>query len=198
MIASLRGKIISKRANRIIVDVGGVGYEISVPLSSLDAFADSEEAFFHVHTALRENALELYGFAAPEEKALFEMLITVSGIGPRTSLAILSGTSPEGFRQAILSGNIQKLTAIPGIGKKTAERIVLELKEKIRKNVLPSACVPGTESAVSMEDDLISSLVNLGYKEKVAVEAAGKVLKGADSGITLGEAVKAALKGLTA
>ncbi len=197
MIASLRGKVILKRANRVIVDVGGVGYELSVPLSSLEAVQDNGETFFYVHTALRENALELYGFVAPEEKSLFEMLITVSGIGPRTALAILSGTSPEGFRQAILSGNIQKLTAIPGIGKKSAERIVLELKEKIRKNVFPDACVPGTESTVSVEDDLISSLVNLGYKEKVAAAAARKVLKASDADLTLGEAVKAALKGLT-
>lgn len=198
MIASLRGKVILKRANRVIVDVGGVGYELSVPLTVLEALPDNGDAFFHVHTALRENALELYGFVAPEEKALFEMLITVSGIGPRTSLAILSGTSPDGFRQAILSGNIRKLTAIPGIGKKTAERIVLELKEKIRKNMFRSACSPEMESSASMEEDLISSLVNLGYKEKPAAEAARKVLKAADDDITLGQAVKAALKGLTA
>lgn len=197
MIASLRGKVILKRANRVIVDVGGVGYELAVPLTSLDALQDNGETFLYVHTALRENSLELYGFVAPEEKSLFEMLITVSGIGPRTSLAILSGTSPDGFRQAILSGNIQKLTAIPGVGKKTAERIVLELKEKIRKNLFPGVCTPGVESEVSMEEDLISSLVNLGYKEKVAADAARKVLKTADPDLTLGEAVKAALKGLT-
>lgn len=198
MIASLRGKVILKRANRIIVDVGGVGYELSVPLASLEALPENGDTFLHVHTALRENALELYGFVAPEEKALFEMLITVSGIGPRTSLAILSGTSTEGFRQAILSGNVQKLTAIPGIGRKTAERIVLELKEKIRKNLFPGPCTPTTEAAISMEDDLISSLVNLGYKEKVAADAARKVLKEAGTELTLGEAVKTALKGLTA
>jgi len=174
-----------------------VGYELSVPLTCLDALQDDGETFFHVHTALRENALELYGFVAPEEKSLFEMLITVSGIGPRISLAILSGTSPDGFRQAILSGNIQKLTAIPGVGKKTAERIVLELKEKIRKNVFPGVCAPGAESTVSMEEDLISSLVNLGYKERVAEDAARKVLKATGPDITLGQAVKAALKSLT-
>lgn len=132
MIASLRGTAISVGINRIVLETMGVGYDVAVSISTLAGIAVGSEIFLHVSTVMRENALELYGFETLEEKTLFEMLITVAGIGPKTALSILSGISPEGFRQAVLGEDAQRLTVIPGIGRKSAERIILELKEKIR------------------------------------------------------------------
>ena len=130
MIASLRGTLVSRGFNRVIVDVQGVGYDVSVSLPTLEMLTENGEVFLHIHTSVRENALELYGFTDQQEKTLFEMLIGVSGIGPRSALTILSGISPERFQHAVIQGDVRRLTAIPGIGKKSAERMLLELKEK--------------------------------------------------------------------
>lgn len=196
MIACLRGKVLFKGINRLVVDVQGVGYDVAVSLATLDSLPRNGEVFLHVHTALRENALELYGFCTEEEKSLFEMLITVKGIGAKTSLVILSGISPEGLRNAVLGSDLQRLTAIPGVGRKSAERIVLELKEKIQKLGVGAIPAAGRDGASSLEDDLVSSLVNLGYKDRVASAAAKKVLKDSDPDLTLTRALKAALKDL--
>jgi Holliday junction DNA helicase RuvA len=193
MIASLRGTAISVGINRIVLETMGVGYDVAVSISTLASIAVGSEIFLHVSTVMRENALELYGFETLEEKTLFEMLITVAGIGPKTALSILSGISPEGFRQAVLGEDAQRLTVIPGIGRKSAERIILELKEKIRKSPLLRGVVPGKPAEASLEEDLVSSLVNLGYKDRAAAAVAQKVLKDAGH-ITLPEAVKRALK----
>lgn len=196
MIASLRGKIAFKGLNRIIVDVHGVGYEVAVSLTTMEALPQDAEAFLNIYTALRENALELYGFVTQEEKALFEMLLTVAGIGPRISLNILSGTSPDGFRRAVLEGDLHRLTSIPGIGKKSAERIVLELKEKIHKMPMFGDPISGKPAPPSLRDDLVSSLTNLGYKERMAETVAKKVLEEAGPEMSLSYAVKTALKEL--
>jgi holliday junction DNA helicase RuvA len=198
VIATLRGKILTKGINSIVLDVNGVGYGVALSLSSLGSLPQNgDDAFLHIHTALRENSLELYGFVTAEEKSLFEMLLTVSGIGPRTSLVILSGISPEGFVQAVLSDDVNGLTAVPGIGKKSAERIIVELREKVRRLSRDRGReVSATSAAAGMEDDLVSSLSNLGYKERVAEAAARKILKQADRELSLPEAVKLALKEL--
>jgi len=196
MIAALRGKILFRDTNRVIVDVQGVGYEVAVSPPTIESLPDDGEVFFHVHTALRENSLELFGFVVPEEKTLFEMLLGVSGIGPRMALTILSGIEPKRFEVAVLEGDLGKLTSIPGIGKKSAERIVLELKEKIAKRGLGAGSASGMIAAPSLEEDLVSSLVNLGYKERPSRAAARTVLGGDDGGLTLPEAVKSALKEL--
>lgn len=196
MIASLRGQVISRALNRVIIEAQGVGYDVAVSISTAETLPQTGEAFLHIHTALRENALELYGFKTEEEKTLFEMLLTVAGIGPRTSMLILSGISPDGFKQAVLEGDVSKLTMIPGIGTKSAERIVLELKDKIRR-LGPAVGVLGEKGrAGRLEDDLASSLVNLGYPERTAVAAARKVMKDTEPGLTLSQAVKLALKHL--
>lgn len=194
MIASLRGKVIFAGVNRVVVEAHGVGYEVAVSLTTLDALPGDTEVFLHIHTAMRESALELYGFTTMDEKRLFEMLLTVAGIGPRTSLQVLSGISPEGLRQAVLDGDTRQLVAIPGIGKKSAERIILELKEKVSK--LPAlGPSSGTKSAKSsLLEDLVSSLMNLGYSPREAEGAAKNVLKNGGAGLTLSEAVRAALK----
>jgi holliday junction DNA helicase RuvA len=195
MIASLRGKIISSGINRIILEAQGVGYDVAVPLTTLDSLPRDSEVFLHVHTAMRENALELYGFATPEEKALFEMLLTVAGIGPKTSLLILSGINPDGLKKSILEGDRRRLTAIPGVGKKSAERILLELKDKIAKMPAPRTVLGGNGSSC-VEDDLVSSLVNLGYNQRIAETTARKVIETGGSEVPLTQAVKLALKEL--
>lgn len=196
MIASLRGKIISRGIDRIILEAQGVGYDVAVSVSTVATLPQTEEVFLHIHTALRENALELYGFMTQEEKALFEMLITVAGIGPRTSLLIMSGMPPDGLRRAIMEGDSHRLTTIPGIGKKSAERIILELKEKMLKLVTTDSSLKGQTASESLENDLISSLTYLGYPERTAVAAARKVLDGGRSDLQLSQAVKMALKEL--
>jgi holliday junction DNA helicase RuvA len=196
MIASLRGQIISRRIDRVIVEAQGVGYDVAVSVSTVSTLPQDGEVFLHIHTALRENALELYGFVTQEEKALFEMLITVAGIGPRTSLLILSGMPPDGLRQAIMQGDSHRLTTIPGIGKKSAERIILELKEKMLKLVTSDPSLKGQTAGDSLENDLVSSLTYLGYPERTAVVAARKVLDGGRNDLQLSQAVKMALKEL--
>lgn len=194
MIACLRGKILHRGMNRIVIDVQGVGYDVAVSLATLGSLPQDGEVFLHIHTALRESALELYGFYAQEEKALFQMLLTVNGIGPKSALLILSGIAPEEFRHAVLEGDAHRLTAIPGIGKKSAERIIVELREKMRK--IGTAAASNVTATATFEQDLISSLVNLGYKERIASSAAKKVMKEATSDLQLPDAVRIALKEL--
>jgi len=180
----------------VIVDVGGVGYDVAVSLNTLESLPHNGEVFLHTYTVLRENALELYGFHGLEEKTLFEMLIGVTGIGPKMSLVVFSGISPDGFRTAVLSKDLHKLMTIPGIGRKSAERIVLELHDKVRKTAPQAVSASGSTGKESIEQDLVSSLVNLGYKDRVAAAAAKKVLEDAGTDLMLPHAVKMALKEL--
>jgi len=196
MISALRGTVLHRGINRLVVDVQGVGYDVAVTLSTLESLPQNGEIFLHVHTAFRENSLELFGFLDRDEKALFELLLTVTGIGPRTALTILSGISPTGFHQAILENNLPKLTTIPGIGKKSAERMVLELRDRVQKMGLLAVAAQPKGSMAVLQDDLVSSLVNLGYKERTAVEAAKRILKSAEPEVTLAQAVRRALKEL--
>lgn len=195
MIASLRGKVISAGINRVVIEAQGVGYDVAVPLSTLDSLPKEGEVFLHVHTTMRENAVELYGFGTQEEKTLFEMLLTVAGIGPKTSLLILSGITPESLKKSIMEGDRRRLTAIPGVGKKSAERILLELKDKIAKSLLDRK-LPDGQGLSSMEEDLVSSLVNLGYPQRIAEATAKKIVEKNGSSIDLTQAVKLALKEL--
>ena len=132
MIASLRGALLEKRPNQIIVDVHGVGYDVSIPVSTYSALPDNgKEVTLKVHTHVREDAIALFGFLTAEEKMLFEKLIGVSGIGPKLAITVLSGLAAADLTNAIRGGDVQRLTRIPGIGKKTAERMVLELRDKV-------------------------------------------------------------------
>ena len=196
MIACLRGPLIYRGVNRVIVDVNGVGYNVFVSLNTLESLPNQEEALLLIYTAFRENSLELYGFATEEEKSLFEMLLSVSGIGPKTSLTILSGISPDGFKQAICEKNLAKLSSIPGIGRKSAGRIVVELKEKI--TAFPSKAKTTDTSCTksNLQEDLTSSLINLGYKQKIAAETAERVLRNSEANLSLEQAVKLAFKEL--
>jgi len=196
MIACLRGPLIYRGVNRVVVDVNGVGYNVFVSLNTLESLPNQDEALLHIHTAFRENSLELYGFATEEEKSLFEMLLSVSGIGPKTSLTILSGILPDGFRRAVYEKDLVKLSSIPGIGKKSAERIVVELKEKI--TALPSKAKTTDLSCLkpNLQEDLTSSLINLGYKQKIAAETAERIINKSEANISLEQAVKMAFKEL--
>jgi holliday junction DNA helicase RuvA len=170
MIAHLRGKLLSKHPNQAIVETAGVGYDvtISVPTFS-DLPAIGGEVALHIHTHVREDALALYGFLKSSEKFLFEKLITVSGIGPKLAITILSGMAADEMVGAIHGNDVAKLTRIPGIGKKTAERMVLELRDKLPE--VGAAIVPSAPTMNADEEDVLSALLNLGYQRAAAEKA---------------------------
>ena len=174
MIAFLRGTILEKHPNRIVIDVNGVGYDVFVPLSTFYGLGDAgSNITVRIHTHVREDALLLYGFATLLEQELFERLIGVSGIGPKVALAVLSGIEPQELIHAIERGDLARLTAIPGVGKKTSERIVLELKDRLpRAHAVATAGGGVPPNAPVMRDDVVSALVNLGYHRPLAEKAA--------------------------
>ena len=182
MIAHLRGSILEKHPNRIVIDVNGVGYDVFVPLSTFYGLGDPGAGIaLRIHTHVREEAFVLYGFATPLEQELFERLIGVSGIGPKLALAVLSGIEPQDFIRAIERGDLARLTAIPGVGKKTSERIVLELKDRLPR--APAVDPAGTApDAPALKDDVLSALINLGYHRPLAEKAAAAALHNAPGG----------------
>jgi Holliday junction DNA helicase RuvA len=185
MIAHLRGRLLEKHPNRVTIDVQGVGYDAHVPLSTFYGLPEAGgELSLRIHTHVREDALVLYGFATLLELQLFERLISISGIGPKLALAVLSGIEPNELVTAIKQSDIARLTGIPGIGKKTAERIGLELKDKLAAFVpadmsAPALGVPGGES---MRTDVLSALINLGYHRPLAERAADAALRSTSAG----------------
>jgi len=177
MIAHLRGKLLAKHPNQAIVETAGVGYDvtISVPTFS-DLPAVGGEIALHIHTHVREDALSLFGFVSPSDKALFEKLITVSGIGPKLAVTVLSGLAAPELAGAIRAGAIEQLMRIPGVGKKTAERMVLELRDKLDLAGLPAraAAAPAKPAFGAIEEDVISALMNFGATRAAAEAAAAK------------------------
>lgn len=169
MIAYLSGQVIEKSVQRLVIDVNGVGYEVQVPLSTFYASGEpGTRATLRIHTHVREDALQLFGFATELEQALFERLIGVNGIGPKLALAVLSGIEPVELVRAVRQADLARLTKIPGVGKKTAERLVVELKDRLPKTA--DVEVSGAADASSgLRDDVLSALVNLGY-QRAAVE----------------------------
>jgi holliday junction DNA helicase RuvA len=181
MIAHLRGKLLAKRPNQAIVETGGVGYDVTVSVPTfLDLPGVGGEVGLHVHTHVREDQIALYGFLGLAEKHLFEKLITVSGIGPKLAITILSGMAADEMVGAIRSNDVARLTRIPGIGKKTAERMVLELRDK-----LPAQGTEEPQAAPAMnaaEEDVLSALMNLGYQRATAERALTAVTKNGKGG----------------
>jgi len=170
MIARLTGRLAQKAPDALILDVHGVGYRVLVSLTAFGALpAEGEEVTLAIHTHLRETALELFGFVAPLEQALFGALITVSGIGPRMALNILSGLPAEQLVEALGSGNVARLVAIPGVGKRTAERLVVELQDRVRKLASPATAAAAADQTSDAE--AVSALVNLGYRAPDAERA---------------------------
>ncbi len=167
MIGQLRGSLADKRPNQVLVDVGGVGYLVAVPLSTYAVLGELHtQVTLLIHTHVREDALSLYGFLSAREKHLFELLISASGVGPSLALKILSGMSVEELVPAIRGGHLERLTRIPGVGRKTAERMVLELKDKL--DVVAAAEQKPAASPAGAEADVASALVNLGYDQREA------------------------------
>ena len=171
MIGQLRGRLAEKRPNQVLVDVGGVGYVVQVPLSTYAALGELHtEVTLLIHTHVREDMLSLYGFLSSREKHFFEMLLSASGVGPSLALKILSGMSVEELVPAIRGSDLGRLTKIPGVGRKTAERIVVELKDKLDA-VTVEVERPAASSPAGVEADVVSALVNLGYEARAAESA---------------------------
>lgn len=187
MIGSLRGVLLSKRPYEVIVEASGVGYRLSVPLSTLSDLPDEGSvAFLHVHTHVRDDAIQLFGFSSEQEKAIFTTLLGITGIGPKGALNIISGISHDDFMKAVESEDVALLSKIPGLGKKTAHRIVLELKGKL------SFAEPSRDRAF---DDTLSALVNLGYRRQDALDSLEKAWKKGYNDIE--NLLKESLKNLT-
>ncbi len=201
MIAFLRGRVLEKHPNRVIVDVGGVGYDVNVPLSTFYHAAEpGAEITLRVHTHVREDQLALFGFATALELAVFERLIAISGIGPKLALAVLSGIEPGDLVTAVQRGDVARMTKIPGVGKKTSERIILELRDKLPKAMEAIATgAPEPSPDATLRDDLGSALTNLGYQRAAIDKALDKVLRtvAAASDIRFEDMLRAALKELS-
>jgi holliday junction DNA helicase RuvA len=176
MIAHLRGKLLAKHPNQVVVETGGVGYEVNISVPTFSELpANGSEVALHIHTHVREDVIALYGFLRPAEKVLFEKLMTVSGIGAKLAITILSGMAADDMAAAIRSNDLIRLTKIPGIGKKTAERMVLELRDKLPPTAGTST--PSAPAMSAMEEDVLSALVNLGYQRAAAEKALASVVK---------------------
>jgi holliday junction DNA helicase RuvA len=183
MIAHLRGKLLSKHPNQVVVETGGVGYEVNISVPTFSELpANGSEVALHIHTHVREDLIALYGFLRPAEKQLFEKLMTVSGIGAKLAITILSGMAANEMAGAIRNNDVARLTRIPGIGKKTAERMVLELRDKLAPAAGTST--PTVPAMSATEEDVLSALVNLGYQRAAAEKALASVVK---SGVGKGE-----------
>ncbi len=179
MIASLHGKLIEKHPNQVIVETGGVGYDVTIPVSTFSSLGEAgSEVRLRVYTHVREDALQLFGFLTGDEKAVFERLISVSGIGPKLAITVLSGLPTPDLVAAIREGAVERLVRIPGVGKKTAERMVLELRDKLdmvsgTARAAAAAAAPA-DALSAVERDVLSALLNLGCQRSAAEQAVRK------------------------
>ena len=191
MIGRLEGLLAEKQPGELVLDVGGVGYEVRVPLSTFLQLPDEGKTIrLQVHTHVREEALQLFGFASERERAVFRLLLGISGVGPRLALAILSGLPLEQLLGALREADLRKLTAIPGVGRKTAERILVDLRDK-----LPEHEIDERPSATrQLEEATLSALLNLGYPQAHAERAVSHVLETSSEDTSLEEAIKEALR----
>lgn len=198
MIGALSGRLAEKQPSRLVVDVQGVGYEVQVPLSTFYGLGDvGSDVSLRVHTHVREDALGLFGFATGLELQLFERLISISGVGPRLALAVLSGIEPPELIRAVRAGDVARLTKIPGVGKKTAERIGLELRDRLPADL--DAEGEAEEVGATEEDlrgDVLSALLNLGYHRPLAERSVETALKGASSVESFEQVLRQALREL--
>jgi Holliday junction DNA helicase RuvA len=196
MIAWLRGHLLEKHPNRLLVDVQGVGYDVQVPVSTFyQAGEPGGDVTLRIHTHVREDQIALFGFATILEQQLFERLIGVNGIGPKLALAVLSGIEPGDFVRAVQQADVARLTRIPGVGKKTAERITLELRDRLPPVVdatTPEAAID--QAHASLRDDVVSALVNLGYQRPAAEKAVESVMKTSAPAASDGQALETTLR----
>jgi Holliday junction DNA helicase RuvA len=180
MIGWLSGQVVQAAPDRLILDVSGVGYQVAIPLSTyyeIQKESSGAAIRLFIHTHVREDALALYGFWTEREKELFERLIAVSGIGPRLAQVVLSGMAPDELIAALAAGDVARLVKIPGVGKKTAERMVVELRDKLQALAAQLPAARAAADATGSDDDLVAALVNLGYKPSLAEGAVGAARK---------------------
>ena len=199
MIAHIQGGLNFKSPEYLIIDVDGIGYEVQVPLTTFYDLPDvGSTVSLHIHTHVREDALQLYGFQSREEKQLFVRLMSVAGIGPRLAVNILSGITPVELAETLLQGDLARLISIPGVGRKTAERIMVELRDKVPTLVLsPDVAIPAKRTAdEAMIEDALSALVNLGYKKRVAQKAVDGAIQRLEGEINLESLLKESLRAL--
>jgi Holliday junction DNA helicase RuvA len=198
MIALISGKIVYKGIAHVIVDVQGVGYRVFIPLTTFYELPETgEPVTLHVHTNVKQDAINLFGFYTIQERDLFQLMISVSGIGPKMSMNILSGISAQELLGAISGGNVGKLIRIPGVGKKMAERLVLELKEKVvKKMMMEESPEVGLQNRMDdmIAEDVLSALVNLGYKNNIAKDALDKAMRASDGEMVMDKLLKKTLK----
>ncbi|MBE3115731.1 Holliday junction branch migration protein RuvA [Candidatus Bathyarchaeota archaeon] len=198
MIALISGKIAYKGISHVIVDTQGVGYRIFIPLTTFyELPAAGQNVTLHVHTHVKQDAINLFGFYTLREKELFQLMISVSGIGPKIAMNILSGISAQELLRAISRGDVGKLVSIPGVGKKMAERLILELKEKVIKKMLMEKMPAADDQHKANEiiiEDVLSALVNLGYKSNAAKDALDKVLQSSEKELVMDQLLKKTLK----
>ena len=198
MIALISGKIVYKGISHVVIDAHGVGYRIFIPLTTFYELPEAGQIItLHVHTHVKQDAINLFGFYTVQERDLFQLMLSVSGIGPKMSMNILSGISVQEMLRAISSGDVRKLISIPGLGKKLAERLILELKEKVVKKMMAEE-VPATDNQQKIneiiKEDVLSALINLGYKSNMAQDALDKVLYTSAKELAMDQLLKKTLK----
>jgi len=198
MIALICGKIAYRGISSIVVDVSGVGYRVFIPISTFYELPEAGETVtLHVHTSVKQDAINLFGFYTVQERDLFQLMISVSGIGPKIAMNIISGIAVRDLLQAISRGDLGKLVSIPGVGKKMAERLVLELKEKVIKKMAAEQIPVADDrqqAGEMIKEDVLSALINLGYKNNVAKDAVDKVIQASKEDLTLDQLLKKTLK----
>ena len=190
MIGYLTGKIISSKPTQILLDVNGVGYSVNISINTFERISEKEIISLFIHTSVKEDSITLFGFFTQSEKEMFELLISISGIGPKLALSILSGINVDDLKFAISNGNVSRLIAIPGIGRKTAERVVLELRSKV-----DTIKVDGMIKEISAKDEAISALSTLGYQRQISEKVVRDLLI-ENPNYSLEELIRKALAGL--
>jgi len=172
MIGYLTGKIVSAKPTQILLDVNGVGYAIKISINTFERISSKEKVSLYIHTNVKEDAITLFGFYSEAEKEMFELLISISGVGPKSALSLLSGISTDDLKQAIITSNVERMVAVPGIGRKTAERLILELKNKVR-DIKEEGITP---TKPSVQKEAIAALTTLGYNLVSSEKAINKIL----------------------
>lgn len=193
MIAQIRGRLVEKTPTYVVVDCGGVGYQLNISLHTYSNLKDEENCMLHTHLVVREDAQILYGFIEPSEKKLFQLLISVSGVGPATGIMVLSSANPSEIRDAIVSGNVGWFKSVKGIGPKTAQRLIIDLKDKLTKENIEGGFSDMQGNTV--KEEALSALVMLGFNKNQAEKSIDKILR-TDADLTVEEVIKNALKGL--
>lgn len=191
MIGYLTGKIISAKPTQILLDVSGVGYEVKISINTFERISGKETVSLHIYTNVKEDSITLFGFYSEAEKEMFELLISISGVGPKSALSLLSGISTDELKQAVINSNAERIIAVPGIGRKTAERLILELKNKVR-NIKEEGIAP---SKPSLQKEAVSALTILGYNLAGSEKAVNKILSELPDS-SLEELIKRSLKEL--